>query len=550
MGTRRGKLAGAFLWLSVGVAIAACSSGDTDPMEMMCGLNDPCPAGFTCDPVTNRCVRSSGGVDAAVPDAPLAPDAPIPDAPLPDAPAPDAPTPDAPPPADAGPPDAPPGPTFIPAVFSQPISITYDGSGHVWTADRGTALLQKIDVRAATPGVVAAVNLAPLGVETVREIRYDPGSGHLFAAAHDSRLVVIVNKTTAAVIGKVLLGDRARATVTDGAGNFFAAESPAGGDTSVLHKFSIAATLAAYPANGTATASYPYDFHIENMTFGGGFIWAGGGVQNYIHPPVLNVYQQGYGSVLMRINPATGALVTARSDMNRWVWNAYYAFGSVWAGSSGPDLQRWSPATFSPQMSPGNPLYVAHPTDSAAAYHAGMMTGEFVEGAGRLWMGCTLTDKRIHSLDPANNTITVHLVSNFFDAAYDSLTFDGTSVWGTARFESDVGVYRFSDADGNIIRGYRILDGANGTAWFSSIDKAVGPSAGGVTVKLRGGGLATATGVLFNVTQASCTVDNDTTITCVTPPLGGAVNPMFPFADVTIQRPGGDLVWTGAYRYQ
>lgn len=469
---------------------------------------------------------------------------------------------------DGGVPPVPPGPSFIQAVFVQPISVTYDESGYLWTADRGTALLQKIDSTAVQPGVVAAVDLSSLGVSNVREVKYDPVSGHIFAACHESNIVVIVNKTTNAVIGKVLLGELARSTITDGAGNFFAAESPGGAGTSVLRKYSIAAVLAAYPSNGTQTASFPYSFHIENMSFGGGFIWAAVGTQNYIHPPVLNVYQAGYGGALLRIDPSTGTLVTARADRNRYVWNAFYALGSIWVGNTGPDIQRWDPATFSPQLSPGNPVYVTHPTDTPASFNTGMMTGEFAldHYNSRVWMGSNISDRRIHYVDPATNVITVIQGHNtFFNA--DSLAFGAANlavgidraIWGTSRFGSisntAPGLYRYMDQLGVHNRSYRIINGSNGTAWFSELqDSPIGPGSGGTALTLKGGGFSTATGVVFryaftDVAATSFVVVDDSTITCVSPVRPGSFTASNPFADVTVSRPSGNLLWSGGFKY-
>lgn len=453
--------------------------------------------------------------------------------------------------------------SFIPAVFVQPISVAYDESEHFWTADMGTALLQKIDANVEQPGVVAAVNLSSFGVSAVREIKYDPVSGYLFASCHDSDLVLIVNKATNAVVGKVLLGNRARATVTDGSGFFFAAESPGSAGTSILHKFSISAVIAAFPSNGTAVASYPYSFHIENMTFGSGFIWAGVGTQNYIHPPTLNVYQAGFGGVLMRIDPSTGTLVTARADRNRYVWNAFYAFGSIWSGVTGPDLQRWDPATFSPQLSPGNPLYVLHPTDTPASFNTGMMTGEFTTDGANVWMGSNISDKRIHSVNPTTNVITAYQMHNtFFNA--DSVAYglansgNGSAVWSTSRYGSisntAPGLYRYLDQAGNINRAYRIINGSNGTAWFSEVDNSTGGGTGGTPLTLYGGGFSTATGVNFTynfttVPATSFVVVDDNTITCVSPVRPSSFNANTPFADVAVLRPGGNLLWASGFRY-
>jgi hypothetical protein len=63
----------AWLWL------VACGGPDTQTEEM-CGVNDPCPQGFTCDPVTNRCIRLIASADAAVSDAPPPDAAPAADA--------------------------------------------------------------------------------------------------------------------------------------------------------------------------------------------------------------------------------------------------------------------------------------------------------------------------------------------------------------------------------------------------------------------------------------------------------------------------------------
>src|SRR6266568_3604861 len=57
------------------LAAAACESGDVE-MVMECGAGMPCPAGFSCDPLTGRCLQSIRlEADAGAPDARAAFDA-------------------------------------------------------------------------------------------------------------------------------------------------------------------------------------------------------------------------------------------------------------------------------------------------------------------------------------------------------------------------------------------------------------------------------------------------------------------------------------------
>ena len=126
----------------LGILASACSSGDT-PAEGECGPNGECPAGFMCDPVTNRCVPIVTTVTDAAPlvptpdaAAPATPDAASPPPPgTPDAAPPPPPpppgTPDAAPPPPPGTPDAaPPEPAVLDTVLTltPPLSTTLPGA--------------------------------------------------------------------------------------------------------------------------------------------------------------------------------------------------------------------------------------------------------------------------------------------------------------------------------------------------------------------------------------------------------------------------------------
>jgi EGF domain/Calcium-binding EGF domain len=89
------------LWLWAGAFVFACNANDDNTGTTPCGLNQSCPAGYSCS-ATGFCIMTGASADAPLPmnDAPLV----MSDAPAPsDARPPDAPLPDAPPPCTVAP---------------------------------------------------------------------------------------------------------------------------------------------------------------------------------------------------------------------------------------------------------------------------------------------------------------------------------------------------------------------------------------------------------------------------------------------------------------
>ena len=78
---------------------------------------------------------------------------------------------------------------------------------------------------------------------------------------------------------------------------------------------------------------------------------------------------------------------------------------------------------------------------------------------------------------------------------------------------------------------------------ITGMNPTSGPTSGGTTVVITGTGFTGATGFTFGGTNASCTVDSDTQITCTSPAhTAGAV-------DVVVTVPGGSATSAGGFTY-
>jgi hypothetical protein len=447
---------------------------------------------------------------------------------------------------------------IITPSFSAPVTMAFDGS-HLWVGDLNTAIIQKVNVTNDMPGVVASVNLSSHGVSQVREIKYDSGSGLLFVSTLDDRRVIIVNKTTNAVVGFMNLASdgalpngRARSVTFDGAGNVWSLERDH--DTSFMRRYNIASVLANYPLEGDQTAGWAVPHFMEQLSFGGGFIWAGTGEHefyNFSFSPFLggDAYDQTIsGGLLIRFNPSNGTFVAHVSGgpgqppsliNGHSVHSLIYAFGSVWTGDDIAAMGKWDPSQFEPR-NPATPTW--HFAENAL--RSGSYAGEPCTDASHVWIGTGITERRVHRIHSSTNVVTAILITQ--GSVFESFTgsaFDGNNVWFTRRFAGASrknGIFRMNMTPGSEHVDWQIVDGAE---HISAPVPATGSSAGGTPVTIKGYGFASATGVTFDgVAATSFVVVNANTITCTTPAGTG-------LASIVVQRPSTNLTYNFAYKY-
>jgi hypothetical protein len=402
----------------------------------------------------------------------------------------------------------------IPALLEQPMSLAYDGS-LIWLADMGHSVLQAINPLGTTPGVVVAIDLSSYGVSQIREVRYR--SGIVYASCHDSNKIILVNTTTKSVVGIVSVSQRARCTVTDNSGNFFAGVGVIGDDPR-LYKYSISSVLAAFPSDGAETAFYDYPFtaynpqHIDNafkfetLTFDGTYIWAGtGGTSNQYGGHNLT----GNGASINWLGgPATRQansdtlIITGLSGMTSAMINYYISLAGAtsppnFGGVAGTN-QVWKiisvpNSTTVHCLSQSNPFQFATAPDAnngGITWRApvrlggmlarinpvdGTMINKIVDNGGTNGLGATFTaswnsyfafgniwssggNKRLYrwdtssfaTLDPlTNNPRTTSVIPPSGNVTLQGdLVSDGSTLWGTAVFNSYYNIVRFNPGGG------------------------------------------------------------------------------------------------------
>lgn len=440
--------------------------------------------------------------------------------------------------AAGGPPPLP----FTEAQFVEPVSITFDGT-YLWTADRGNALLHKVDPNATPlPGVVEVVNLAATEatVTQTREIQYDSGSGYLFIACFDADFVLIVNPSNNQVIGKLPTGNRARSLTFDGAGNVWTLGIPGGGAMGVdLRRYGIAAAVSAYPTSATPSASYSYPtHHFEVLTFGAGYIWSSGGLTEHYRFTQANPFMEGDandetldGGVVWRVDPTDGTLVGHITGIdNLGAARTYFRYGNLWIGDGLKGVMIWDPAKFEPR-DVNEPRFIPHAENEIEA--AQFQSEPPADTGTHLWWGTGNVGwgdiTKITVSPEGSETPTTIWHNNFIVDSLCSLVYDGANIWATSRFDGggnypghEAGLRRINPTNGSEDTTFRLLPG---TAWIGDIQPKSGTFAGGTSVTIKGWGFSTATAVRFaatfdenNFTTASnFVVVDDNTITCTSP---------------------------------
>jgi hypothetical protein len=173
--------------------------------------------------------------------------------------------------------------TYLPPPLEEPISLAFDGT-HLWSADTGTGFICKTVTSELTqpfPGVSKVIDLTSFSINKVREIRYHDGI--IYVCGHDSHKLILINATTHAIVGKVTFaGQRVRSITFDNSGNYWVACSTPNYNTTQVFRQGILSTLQAYPGEPTEPLVLPISAHIENISFGPGYLWMGsGGFQNF-----------------------------------------------------------------------------------------------------------------------------------------------------------------------------------------------------------------------------------------------------------------------------
>lgn len=396
------------------------------------------------------------------------------------------------------PPPAPPQPPPLPvaepeppvaASFADPVSCAYDpgdrdpNGAHVWVCGMGSPVLQKVQVAlsdstpVASPWVVREVDLSalwggraglrPSAPVRAREVR--AWGGYVFVSCHDSRLVLIVDPATDEVVGRCLLAKRARSVAFDGAGNFFAAGADINdlpGIPDVVYKFSVAGVIAAWPDFGTPSAEWPASVvygestvkpHVEEMTYGGGYLWFGTGS-----------WQSGSYGGIVRVDPSTGAMEyhAFGGGHTGWLQMAVsFHGGFLWVtGKANPGNSYLGDyEMFVAQLDPGDlPNPVKYVGLGAAQTNGQGDQGLVSDGASMWAVGSADSNSFLgaaFAVDESTGSVS-QTPTDFSDSLY-GCCFDGTSVWAVVRSNGEggpgPGLVRFNAASGEF--DYRVESG-------------------------------------------------------------------------------------------
>lgn len=161
-------------------------------------------------------------------------------------------------------------------LFPAPQAMLTDGT-NVWTGNYRdphitktnltTRVSYNIDLSSFMPGVV--------NTRFIRNIKHTTlYSNYLFLATMDGNRVLIMDKTTDAIVGigdTGVSGERVRCIEIDNLGNVWA-----GGHNinSVLYRFNIASMISSYPTPASPLSTVSLSFSAEEMDFDGTYIWA------------------------------------------------------------------------------------------------------------------------------------------------------------------------------------------------------------------------------------------------------------------------------------
>ncbi len=160
-------------------------------------------------------------------------------------------------------------------------------------------------------------------------------------------------------------------------------------------------------------ASVSIGAYLEELTFGSNYVWGGTGT-NF--------------NGLYRIDPSSMS-VTSQPHADSNVYNAYYAFGSVWSATqNGAVILRWDPNTW-----PSDPVEIVD-----GGGHANDLLGEFASDGASLWFTDSSTgNSYIYRLSTGIGTenFVAHVLDlgNDGNERLDGCAFDGNSIWVTSR---------------------------------------------------------------------------------------------------------------------
>lgn len=235
------------------------------------------------------------------------------------------------------------------SVFTGAYSIA-NVSGLLWVSAAGT----NDEANGASAKILRVVNgqsNPPQLVETI-----DIGADYSFKAlrqvrkSFDGNYVFVCLFSTYDVVGRVLVFDafsyeivgNAQTTLGPIGDDDYLAQGPIdcvddgthlwvinsnGQTANVVEKFVLATVLSngTTPTSSSATISTPQ--HSECICFGAGYVWTNGGLSYSIN----------------RINPTTNVVDTYIDDTYHTQGCSFF-FGSVWSGTSGPEVLRFDPA--------------------------------------------------------------------------------------------------------------------------------------------------------------------------------------------------------------
>ena len=304
----------------------------------------------------------------------------------------------------------------------------------LWVVDKSTTQLTKVNgTNPSAPSLVTQINFSAYGTggRTV-----SVNGNYVFVGMFDTAApsqFIIVDSTTNAIVGAADIGTagigtapRGHSFTFDGLGNVFCVVSNNSSVLGSVYKYDIASIVAAFPAvYSTPIAVFATGRHIENLSFGAGYLWASEG-------------QNIFPSRFRRIDPVTGTEVFY-TDGTAY-WGCHFAFGSAWATRMGAgQLVRFDPATF-----PAAPIA----TVTTSPFHG---VAEITSDATTIWAAC---GSNFSSFEPnvvrfstglgTEAQIAIVTAAGVSNTSQGIAVDGGNAAWATLRRNAGIGLASFS----------------------------------------------------------------------------------------------------------
>lgn len=328
---------------------------------------------------------------------------------------------------------------------------------HLWVGDTnqgqsssgGPTLLTKIEAsNPAAPALMAQVDLSAYGTG-IKAVRVNAGKVFVgpkgLKNTQNVAPLVIVDANTNAIVGIASVstgGDQCRPVsfAFDGAGNVYALAFQYNTSRATIYKYNIAAIIAAYPAvYATPVAKFPIGDNMEQITYGGGFLWGTSGLNATVTNRVS------------RIDPSVGTITffnIVDASMGFGCFGCLYAFGSLWATGQSYGIYRFNPATW-----PSAPtVIIIDPThvNSNSADLAADASTIWVSNGGNFVSGLPILYRVSTGL--GTEAVIAHPAGPAPLGTTQGVVLAGTAMWATLRYApnpADVGVASFSTVLGH-----------------------------------------------------------------------------------------------------